>query len=372
MPQGMIPFATNAGRIRHPRKGALVIQPSVSPKANSTVQQAWWNSALVPLSMTVAGALMGCNAGAGRAPAPIALEASPIAITPALTPKPVTTPVPTTPTRLHELLIDCASSIDFPGSRDQVRINGEEAHAIFEMLPQSAPDDLAATLKLLEPAACLPTYRTSMWQDKNEAFRLQLRAVIEQRLADPSTPVPQIQDSEPVSQHPRAVLLIDTEYGNTSPELWHERVCMAKVLERANAAGVPVFEIVLPMYETDPQFARLRNPKNWVRLEKRTTSAIPSTNIEQELMRRGTQELIVMGLNEDACVWGTVDDATKCGFKVVTSPLVVQNGWDAGSKDLSSQYHKRPDITVVRTLDELLLYVDDDSETLTSEDAPPF
>jgi|688.fasta_scaffold15730_3 nicotinamidase-related amidase len=64
-------------------------------------------------------------------------------------------------------------------------------------------------------------------------------------------------------------------------------------------------------------------------ISKSTDGAFSSTNIAEILKKEGVTDVIIMGLNDSACVEDTMLGALANNFNVITSPDIVFNTWDA-------------------------------------------
>lgn len=128
-----------------------------------------------------------------------------------------------------------------------------------------------------------------------------------------------------------AVLMVDT---HTGPETEDIRTNIESVVRRANAKNIQVVEVV---YEPDseqhpssrghvkgskpatpPSVAQLRND-SWITVEKFAHSAFFGTGLHDDLLDKGTTDIIILGFNSNACVRETAKSATRLGYTVHTS-----------------------------------------------------
>lgn len=261
--------------------------------------------------------------------------------------------------RLLRLVNHLATTVSHFGTARQRRFDDWERQELLEAVATAADFELLNAQRKLEPTTRLEGYpnREPLWSaPEDAAFLPELSSAIDARLKDPSVrPTRRAEATTEAPSVPKsswAVLLIDAHYEKSTPELRAEQAHIKRVLTQANAQGVPVLEIVLPHYETDDRFARLRRD-NWWRIEKTTSSVFESTNIDELLASLGARNLVVMGLNEDMCVRRSVEDAAKAGYSVYTSPELVHNSWDAGEARLPDAFYRDGHIHVVERAAEL-------------------
>jgi hypothetical protein len=80
----------------------------------------------------------------------------------------------------------------------------------------------------------------------------------------------------------------------------------------------------------------INNSKNFSYYRKSTDGAFDSTKIAEDLKKQGVTDIILAGLNEEACVYETALGALKKGFNIITSPSITFNTYN--TEPLSSFY----------------------------------
>ena len=149
---------------------------------------------------------------------------------------------------------------------------------------------------------------------------------------------------------------------------------LARLLDAARAAGV------LVVYATDAHTPRDSELRKWpphamkgtwqaeivaelrpragdLVIEKTTYSPFASTNIEEELRRRGVSRLVITGLHTDCCARHTSGDAFQKGFDLVWVTDALQAFTDeahqAGLEYFKAWYATDPSAQL-RTIEELV------------------
>lgn len=118
-----------------------------------------------------------------------------------------------------------------------------------------------------------------------------------------------------------AVVMIDTQFPAIhTAELGN----MARVLQKANDQGVPVFEVTYKGGQTDQRLATLRAPNWQARIDKRDFSAFEGTGLEDAVRALGVTDLVLIGYKQDVCVTETADSAARLGLAVHASLATMQ------------------------------------------------
>lgn len=248
-----------------------------------------------------------------------------------------------------------ATTVDRPGAPDAARFSATERFELLTGVARAEDKYELTSLKHeLEAKRKSPNnWREPMFKEADEGFRRELLREVNKRLRGKQSKPP---DATAIGTAKRkrgekryAVLLIDAQYGREVREkgaaLKREQKKMREVLAHANAHGAPVFEIVWPgKYETDDSFGAVRDPDNWVLVEKRHQDAFPGTGLLDELVRRGITDVVVMGLYQNLCVRSTARSAAKQGIRVHTSPEIIQ-GNEYISAELDDFYEEKATVT---------------------------
>ncbi|MBX7099097.1 MAG: isochorismatase family protein [Myxococcaceae bacterium] len=118
-----------------------------------------------------------------------------------------------------------------------------------------------------------------------------------------------------------AVVMIDTQFPSIhTPEI----DAMAQVLQKANAKGVPVFEVTYKGGQTDQRLSTLRAPNWQERIDKKDFSAFDGTGLEDKVRSLGITDLVLIGYKQDVCVTATADSAAGLGLSVHASLSTMQ------------------------------------------------
>lgn len=167
-----------------------------------------------------------------------------------------------------------------------------------------------------------------------------------------------------------ALLLIDMQYGfyergKTTGTEGLETLVQNQIalLREAVEAKIPVAILQYNGFkETDSRLLEvLEKYGNVAKIQKSSDSGFTSPELNVQLQKWQAKTLIVAGVNGCCCVYSTVADGLRMGYKVVTSPEIVGNINSNPPKFPNNSWYppnsNKTKFVVYPTLNELLNYI---------------